>query len=105
MEEGGRAACRGCVRLFRCSRREVVHLASGRETSISELAELILSLTDADVPIRYEDRRPGEVERTFARPERAAELLRFAPAHTLTEGLRKTVEWFAEREATTSSVA
>jgi len=84
---------------------EVVHLASGRETSISELAELILSLTDADVPIRYEDRRPGEVERTFARPERAAELLRFAPAHTLTEGLRKTVEWFAEREATTSSVA
>ena len=83
---------------------EVVHLASGRETSISELAELVLSLTEADVPIRYEDRRPGEVERTFARPEHAAELLGFAPAHGLTEGLRKTVEWFAEREASASTV-
>jgi UDP-glucose 4-epimerase len=77
---------------------EVVHLASGGETAINDLARLILELTDAaDTPIRYEDRRPGEVERTFARPERAADLLGFQPAHTLPEGLEKTVQWFAER--------
>jgi UDP-glucose 4-epimerase len=77
---------------------EVVHLASGGETAINDLARLILELTDAaDTPIRYEDRRPGEVERTFARPERAADLLGFQPAHTLPEGLEKTVRWFAER--------
>jgi UDP-glucose 4-epimerase len=77
---------------------EVVHLASGRETTINDLARLILELTDAaDTPIRYEERRPGEVERTFARPERAAELLAFEPPHSLAEGLEKTVQWFAER--------
>ena len=84
---------------------EVVHLASGEETSIGGLAELILDLTGAtDVPVHYEERRRGEVEKTFARPDRAAELLGFAPAHTLAEGLRKTVEWFAEREPTASTV-
>ncbi len=84
---------------------EVVHLASGEETSIGGLAELILELTGAtDVPVHYEDRRRGEVEKTFARPDRAAELLGFAPSHTLAEGLRKTVEWFAERDHAASTV-
>jgi UDP-glucose 4-epimerase len=77
---------------------EVVHLASGEETSIGALAELILELTGAgDLPIVYEERRRGEIERTFARPERAAELLGFAPAHSLRDGLRKTIDWFAVR--------
>jgi UDP-glucose 4-epimerase len=77
---------------------EVLHLASGEETTINDLARLIRELTDAtDTPIRYEERRPGEVERTFARAERAAELIGFEPAHSLAEGLEKTVRWFAER--------
>ncbi len=85
---------------------EVVHLASGEETTINDLARLILDLTDAPgTPILYEERRRGEVERTFARPEKGAELLGFEPAHTLAEGLRKTVEWFAERERTPSAVS
>ncbi|HEX5467577.1 MAG TPA: NAD-dependent epimerase/dehydratase family protein [Gaiellaceae bacterium] len=74
---------------------DVVHLASGEETSIEELARLVLELTGAtDVPIRYEHRRRGEVERTFATPKRAAELLGFAPSHSLRSGMQKTVEWF-----------
>ena len=84
---------------------EVVHLASGEETSIGGLAQLILNLTGSTgVPIHYEERRRGEVEKTFARPDRAAELLGFSPTHTLAEGLQKTVEWFAEREQAPSTV-
>lgn len=85
---------------------EVLHLAAGEETAISDLARLILELTGAlELPIRYEERRPGEVERTFARPDRAAQALGFAPAHDLRAGLEKTVAWFAEREPAASSVA
>jgi UDP-glucose 4-epimerase len=77
---------------------EVIHLASGVETSIEELARLILELADAPgTPIEYADRRRGEIERTFATCDRAAELLGFAPAHSLRDGMRKTVDWFAER--------
>jgi UDP-glucose 4-epimerase len=85
---------------------EVIHLASGEETSIGELARLILELADAaDLPIRYEERRRGEVERTFAKPERGAELLGFDPAYTLVEGMAKTVEWFRARERAPASLS
>jgi UDP-glucose 4-epimerase len=78
---------------------EVVHLASGKETSIEELGRLILELTGApDTPIRYEEPRRGEIERTFAKPERAAELLGFTPSHSLRTGMQKTVDWFLERQ-------
>jgi UDP-glucose 4-epimerase len=74
---------------------EVVHLGSGEGTSIAELARLVLELTDAtDTSIQYEEPRRGEVERTFAKPERAAELLGFTASHSLRRGMQKTVEWF-----------
>jgi len=77
---------------------EVLHLASGVETSIEELARLILELAGAEeTPIEYAGKRRGEIERTFATYDRAAEVLGFAPAHSLREGMRKTVDWFAER--------
>jgi UDP-glucose 4-epimerase len=91
--------CTGIVAAFE-SRLEddVLHLASGVETSIEELARLVLELADApDTPIEYAERRRGEIERTFASYDRAAELLGFAPAHSLREGMRKTVDWFADR--------
>ena len=76
----------------------VVHLASGKETSIEELGRLILELTGApNTPIRYEKPRRGEIERTFAKPERAAEVLGFTPSHSLRTGMQKTVEWFVAR--------
>ena len=79
---------------------EVIHLASGKETSIEELARLVLELADArDTPILYEEPRRGEIERTFARPERAAELLGFTSTHTLRTGMEKTVDWFSTRLA------
>jgi UDP-glucose 4-epimerase len=79
---------------------DVVHLASGRETSIEELARLVLELVGApETEIRYEPRRRGEIERTFATAERAADLLGFRPDHSLDDGMRKTVDWFVERAA------
>jgi UDP-glucose 4-epimerase len=78
---------------------EVVNLASGTETTIGDLARLVLELAGAtDTPILYEPRRRGEVERNFARTDRAAALLGFRPAHSLEDGLRKTIDWYAERD-------
>jgi UDP-glucose 4-epimerase len=77
---------------------EVLHLASGVETSVKELARLVLELAGADdTPIVYADKRRGEIERTFASYDRAAEFLGFAPKCSLRDGMRKTVDWFAER--------
>jgi UDP-glucose 4-epimerase len=93
--------CEGiCASLDAPLEDEVIHLASEQETSINELARLVLELAGAtNTPIRYEERRRGEIERTFARADRAAALLGFRPIHALPDGLRKTIAWFVERES------
>ena len=78
---------------------EVIHLASERETSIRELAQLVLEVTGANVPIEHEPRRRGEVERNFAIARRAAEVLGFRSRMSLEDGLAATAEWFASTRA------
>jgi UDP-glucose 4-epimerase len=73
---------------------EVLHLASERETTLTELARLIVELTGGDVDIVHHPKRPGEVERNFARAERAKELLGWEPELSLRDGMRDTIEWF-----------
>ena len=73
---------------------EVIHLASEKETSINELARLILELVGSDVEIVHHDRRPGEVERNFARAERAKKVLGWEPQLSLREGMASTIDWF-----------
>jgi UDP-glucose 4-epimerase len=74
---------------------EVIHLASGVETSIGELAELILDITDRPATsIDYLAPRRGEVARNFATAEKARALLQFSPRYSLRTGMERTVDWF-----------
>jgi UDP-glucose 4-epimerase len=73
---------------------EVLHLASEKETTINELARLILDLVGSDVEIVHRPKRPGEVERNFARADRAREVLGWEPELSLRDGMMNTIEWF-----------
>ena len=76
---------------------EIYHLALGVEVTISELADLVRDISGRpDIEIRYEDRRVGEVERTFANAERARERLGFEPRYDLRTGMQATLDWFRE---------
>jgi UDP-glucose 4-epimerase len=77
----------------------VIHLASERETTIAELAQLVLDAAGADVPIEHLPRRRGEVERNFAIARYAAEVLGFRAQVGLEEGLERTVAWFESTRA------
>ena len=78
----------------------VVHLASERETSIAELAQVVLDAAGAVLPIEHLPPRRGEVERNFAIARHAAEVLGFRAAVDLEEGIARTVDWFrATRQA------
>lgn len=74
----------------------VVHLASERETTIEELARLVLAVTGADVPIEHVARRRGEVERNFAVARLAEAVLGWRAAMSLEDGMAATVDWFRE---------
>ena len=75
---------------------DVIHLASGRETSLRQLAELMIRVSGkTDHPIEYRDKRTGEVDRNFARYDYAKEVLGFEPQYQLEEGLQEAWDWLA----------
>lgn len=92
--------CRGIIAAAESSLSdEVLHLASGRETTINELAALILELVDSRVDVAHRARRPGEVERNFADASRARELLGWEAELSLRDGMAGTIEWFRAHDS------
>ncbi len=78
---------------------EVFHLASGRETTIVELAKMLCSIAGKpEHPIEFKPARNGEVSRNFANYAKAREILKFEPKWDLREGLRSTWDWFVNNK-------
>jgi UDP-glucose 4-epimerase len=76
----------------------VLHLASGVETRIGDLARAVASAGGRPChPIEYRECRSGEVNRNFARYDRAHKLLGFEPNWSLDAGLATTWDWFREQ--------
>lgn len=79
---------------------EVLHLASGVETTILELVEQLLTIAGvSDHPIQFLDTRPAEVIRNFAKYDKALEKIGFSPKWTLAEGLKATWQWFLQNRS------
>jgi UDP-glucose 4-epimerase len=77
-----------------------IHLASGREVSVKELAEAIMVVAGSmGHAIEYLDTRVGEVEKNFATYDHAKDVLGFEPSVSLKEGLEKTWQWFVDEHA------
>lgn len=73
----------------------VFHLASGREVSVRELAEIACNTaSELDPVIHFEQKRKGEVEKNFADYSLAKEILNFTPEYSLQEAMQETWEWF-----------
>jgi UDP-glucose 4-epimerase len=87
--------CRGILAAYDAPEiQPVVHLSSERETTLVELARLVVEATGTEVPIEHHGRRRGEVERNFAMAGLASEVLGFSPSISLEEGIARTVAWF-----------
>lgn len=71
----------------------VVNIARGGRLSVNALCALLQQATGAGVPARYADARPGDVRHSQADISLARDLLGYAPAVSVEEGLRRTVEW------------
>ena len=75
----------------------VMHLASGREVSVRELACLVRNVAlKPEHPILFHQKRTGEVERNFASSDLAKSKLGFEPAYTLENAVELTYKWFQD---------
>ncbi|WP_298609335.1 NAD-dependent epimerase/dehydratase family protein [uncultured Thiothrix sp.] len=72
-----------------------IHLSSGQETSIFDLAKMICDvLGKPNHPIICNPKRVGEVERNFADFSKARELLEFSPQTNIRTSLIETINSF-----------
>jgi UDP-glucose 4-epimerase len=86
---------------------EVFNVASGTETSLLELARLLIEVMGSDVTVEHgPERSVNKVPRRLSDTTRARERLRFEAEVDLEEGLRLLVEWWrSERAAAPAELA
>jgi len=75
----------------------IINLGSGRQTSINELARLVVEVAGGGrpCPILHEAMRPGELRSVEVDITRAREILGWQPRISFEQGLAATAEWAA----------
>lgn len=75
----------------------VVNIGAGEEISIGDLARLVAEAAGRDLVLEHDAERvrpeASEIDRLVADTTRAREILAWAPARPLRDGLAETVEW------------
>ncbi|HEX7255292.1 MAG TPA: dTDP-glucose 4,6-dehydratase [Gaiellaceae bacterium] len=79
---------------------EVINVATGRDASVSEIADLVLELTGRPASLKeHVEERPGQVARHLGSTEKAERLLGWRARTSLEDGLARTVAWYRDNEA------
>jgi len=74
---------------------QIFQLASGVETSLARLIELIGETAGETPRVRREPPRQGEIRRNYSLIDKARTVLGYSPRVELREGLQRTWDWFA----------
>ncbi|HLG13695.1 MAG TPA: NAD-dependent epimerase/dehydratase family protein [Blastocatellia bacterium] len=82
---------------------QVYNVGTGRETTINQLARMIIEVTGATVEPAYVDRRDiDNIRRRVVNIEKIRRELRWVPAFTVEKGLRVTYQWLVNHLSTAS---
>jgi len=71
------------------------NISGGRQTSIEELAWMIINAMGSDVEPVKGPRRPGDILHSVADITAARDAFGYRPEHSLEDGLEVTIEWFS----------
>jgi dTDP-glucose 4,6-dehydratase len=99
---------RGLVAMVDSEATGPVNLGNPNETTVAELAELIIELTASSSVLSHQPLPVDDPTRRRPDIAKASATLGWVPEVTLVEGLRRTIEWFAangDRSAATLSGA
>ncbi len=90
-------AARANVLATTASNSNLANISTGIEISVNQIYHRLLDLANAPETVKYADPRPGEVYRIALKPERARQWLGWNAEVDLSEGLRRTMEWYRAR--------
>jgi len=74
---------------------QVINIASGKGTTVKELAQGVARAAKKKLEPTFKDPRPGDIRHSVASVEKAKKILRWETKVTLSEGLTKTVQYLA----------
>ncbi len=81
---------------------EIFQIATNRETTVNEVAEILSDLAKERLgfspEIIYEEERKGEIKRNYSDISKARGILGFEPAYDIRRGLDETFGWFLARD-------
>jgi UDP-glucose 4-epimerase len=83
---------------------ETYVIGAGNETSVNAVHAALAEVTGFDAPITRAPRRPGDARQIYFNPAKAKRELGWSAQIPLLEGMRRTVEFFRERERERASV-
>jgi UDP-glucose 4-epimerase len=72
---------------------ETFLLPTGKQTSLNDLANLIIKLTKSNSKIQYFPPRKGDVQRFVGSYKKTQSTLGWVPKTSLEEGLKKEIDW------------
>lgn len=75
----------------------IYNIGSGKATTISQLCALIIQTSGAKAKPQFGAPRPGDLKHSFADTTKAVKILGVREAVPLSEGLKKTWEWFSRK--------
>jgi UDP-glucose 4-epimerase len=73
---------------------EIFQIGTGTETSISDLANLIVDASKFDVNVSYGPTRAGDVLRNYSDISKAKKMMNWSPQKELNLGISQVWEWF-----------
>jgi len=76
---------------------EVFNIASGESLSVNQLVKILNQVFGTSLEPEYQTERKGDVRHSSASVEKARNMLGFVPSVTFEEGLRQTIEWYADQ--------
>jgi GDP-L-fucose synthase len=101
VEDAAEAIVRGAEKY---DKPDPVNLGSGEEISIRDLLERIREMTGFDGAVRWDTTKPDGQPRRCLDTSRARQEFGWGARVRLDEGLRNTVEWFAEQAQRTATM-
>lgn len=75
----------------------VVNVGSGQEVTANAVVATILDSMRMDVPVLYQDARPGDVRRHIANTYLAEDLIDYKITVPFSDGIRRTVDWYIKQ--------
>jgi len=78
------------------ARGEVFNIGNPTETSILNLARIIIRITESKSKIIFEKSRPEDPLRRLPDISKAKKILSWTPIVSLEEGLKRTIQWYRE---------